>query len=191
MINVLFAGNDKIFDGILTCMLSILMRTKTREPFTFYIFTMDVSHIKEEYKALSINDIEFLDKVAKEYNIENRVIRKDVIALYNEEFAHCPNEMTYCSPYTLLRLFADKMDNMPDKLLYLDVDIMFQRDIRLLYNTNINEYEYAAARDHYGKYLIHPNYINAGVLLINMKMIKKTHLFEKARKLLRCFKFLF
>lgn len=191
MINILFAGNDKIFDGILTCMLSILIRTKTREPFTFYIFTMDVSHIKEEYKALSIKDVDFLDKVAKEYNVKNRVIRKDVIELYNKEFAHCPNEMTYCSPYTLLRLLADKIDAIPDKLLYLDVDIMFQRDIKLLYHTNIDKYEYAAARDHYGKYLIHPNYINAGVLLLNMKMIKKTQLFEKARKLLKIKKLIF
>ena len=191
MINILFAGNDKIFDGILTCMLSILIRTKTREPFTFYIFTMDVSHIKEEYKALSIKDVDFLDKVAKEYNVKNRVIRKDVIELYNKEFAHCPNEMTYCSPYTLLRLLADKIDAIPDKLLYLDVDIMFQRDIKLLYNTNIDKYEYAAARDHYGKYLIHPNYINAGVLLLNMKRIKKTQLFEKARKLLKTKKLIF
>ena len=46
MINVLFAGNDGVFDGILTCMLSIFLRTTTKEPFTFYIFTMDVSHIK-------------------------------------------------------------------------------------------------------------------------------------------------
>ena len=191
MINILFAGNDKIFDGILTCMLSILIRTKTSEPFTFYIFTMDVSHIKEEYKALSIKDVDFLDKVAKEYNVKNRVIRKDVIELYNKEFAHCPNEMTYCSPYTLLRLLADKIDAIPDKLLYLDVDIMFQRDIKLLYHTNIDKYEYAAARDHYGKYLIHPNYINAGVLLLNMKMIKKTQLFEKARKLLKIKKLIF
>ena len=36
MINVLFAGNDGVFDGILTCMLSIFLRTTTKEPFTFY-----------------------------------------------------------------------------------------------------------------------------------------------------------
>ena len=53
MINVLFAGNDGVFDGILTCMLSIFLRTTTKEPFTFYIFTMDVSHIKSSYIAIS------------------------------------------------------------------------------------------------------------------------------------------
>ena len=58
------------------------------------------------------------------------------------------------------------MDEIPDKLLYLDADILFNRDITLLYNHDISDYEYAAARDHYGKYLINPNYINAGVLCL-------------------------
>ena len=43
MIDILFCGNSKIFDGILTCMLSILKRTDTKEPFNFYIFTMDIA----------------------------------------------------------------------------------------------------------------------------------------------------
>jgi len=191
MINILFAGNDKVFDGILTCMLSILIRTKTREPFIFYIFTMNVPHIKREYRALSVEDAAFLDSVAKEYNVHNCVIRLDVIDLYNKEFANCPNERTYCSPYTLLRLLADEIDEIPDKLLYLDADILFNRDIKLLYNIDITEFEYAAARDHYGKYLIHHNYINAGVLLLNMKMIKKTGLLEKSRNILKKKKLLF
>lgn len=70
-------------------------------------------------------------------------------------------------------------------------DILFNRDITLLYNHDISDYEYAAARDHYGKYLINPNYINAGVLLLNMKKIRQTGLFSKARKLLSEKKLLF
>ena len=46
-------------------------------------------------------------------------------------------------------------------------------------------------QDHYGKYLLNPNYINAGVLLLNMKQIKQTGLFEKARTLIRTKKLLF
>ena len=43
-------------------------------------------------------------------------------------------------------------------------------------------YEYAAARDHYGKYILNPNYVNAGVILFNMKECRRTGLFDKARK---------
>lgn len=111
--------------------------------------------------------------------------------LYEREFAYCPNEQAYCSPYTLLRLFADVVEGMPDKLLYLDVDILFQRDITLLYDIDVSNYEYAAARDHYGKYLLNPNYINAGVLLFNMKRIKETGLLQKARELIKTKKLTF
>lgn len=191
MINLLFSGNDKVFDGILTCMLSIMKRTETKEPFHVYVMTMDVSHIKPEYKAVSNEQICYLGEILKEYNAKNVIEKLDVTGFYSEEFAACPNEQCYCSPYTLLRLFADKIENIPDKLLYLDVDLLFNRDIRLLYDTDIEGYEYAAARDHYGKFLLNPNYINAGVLLFNMKEIKKTGLFEKARALIKTKKMLF
>ena len=76
-------------------------------------------------------------------------------------------------------------------MLYLDVDILFQHDIEMLYNINVTDYEYAAARDHYGKYLINPNYINAGVLLLNLAKIKETGLLVKARKLIQTKKLMF
>ncbi len=185
MINILFSGNAGVFDGILSCMLSILKRTQTKEPFRFFVYTMDVTRIKPEYQAVSEAQIAFLNKIAKKYDSKNEVIRVDVTELYEREFGGCPNEQAYCSPYTLLRLFADIVEGMPDKLLYLDVDILFNRDITFLYNIDISGYEYAAARDHYGKYLINPNYINAGVLLLNMKEIRKTGLLAKARNLIK------
>lgn len=185
MINLLFSGNGKVFDGVLSCMLSIFKRTKTKEPFRIFVYTMDVTRMKPEYTAISEKMITFLDKVAKQYNSNNAVIRVDVTALYEKEFAHCPNEDAYCSPYTLLRLFADEVPDMPDKILYLDVDILFNRDICLLYDTDVSDVEYAAARDHYGKYLIRPDYVNAGVLLLNLKKIKETGLLVKSRKLIR------
>jgi lipopolysaccharide biosynthesis glycosyltransferase len=184
MINILFCGNDKVFDGMLCCALSILKRTQTSEPFSFYIFTMDVSHIKESYLPLSDAQADFFRGVVKQYNEQNEVIKIDVGDIYKREFSACPNEDAYCSPYTLIRLFADLAD-LPSRVLYLDVDVMFNRDIRLLYDTDIEGYEYAAARDHYGKYLVHPNYINAGVLLFNMDEMKRTGIFVRARELIK------
>lgn len=191
MKNILFSGNVKVFDGMLTCMLSIFKRTNSKEPYNFYIFTMDVSHIKQDYIPVSDKQVEFLQQIAKDYNPNNLVTKIDVTDIYMEEFDNCPNENAYCSPYTLLRLFADKIPEIPDKLLYLDVDILFNREPELLYDVDVEGYEYAAARDHYGKYLLNPNYINAGVLLFNMKEIRKTGLFEKARHLIKTKKLLF
>lgn len=191
MINVLFSGNTTVFDGVLTCVLSILKKTKSDEPFRFYIYTMDLPRIKPEYVAISNDKIQFLTDIVRKYNKDNQVVKVDVTDIYETNFGGCPNEGAYCSPYTLLRLFADIVPDMPDKLLYLDIDIMFNQDIKLLYDVDVTDYEYAAARDHYGKYLINPNYINAGVLLLNLKKIKETKLLEKSRQLIKTKKLMF
>jgi lipopolysaccharide biosynthesis glycosyltransferase len=191
MINILFSGNQGVFDGMLTCLLSVVKRTDTKEPFHVFIYTKDVSYLNPKYVPVSSGAVEILDGVLKKYNPLNQVDRIDVTEIYKKEFGGCPNEQCYCSPYTLLRLFADMVEGMPDKLLYLDADILFNRDICLLYDTDIEDYEYAAARDHYGKYLLNPNYINAGVLLFNMKKMRQTGLLKKARTLIKTRKLLF
>lgn len=191
MVNILFCGNYKVFDGMLTCALSILKRTDSFEPFTFYVFSMDVSRIKPEYTPVTEKQMEFFESVITQYNPENKAVLIDVTDLYEAEFKECPNEDAYCSPYTLIRLFADKVEMLPDKILYLDADIMFNRDVHLLYDIDVGEYEYAAARDHYGKYLVKPNYINAGVLLFNLDRMRKTGILEKARALIKTKKLVF
>lgn len=185
MINVLFCGNDKVFDGVLTCALSILKRTQTKEPFTFYLYTLDLTNLNPAFRAISEQSASFLGEVVKEYNSDNRVVLIDVKDVYDKELAGSPNEASSYSPYAMLRVLADLIENMPSKLLYLDADILLNRDIRLLYDINVEDYEYAAARDHYGKYLVNPNYINSGVLLLNLEKIKETGLFSKARGELR------
>lgn len=191
MINILYCGNDKVFDGMLTGALSILKRSRGDEPFRFFIFTMDVSRIRPDYLPVSERQLAFFRSVIKEYNDENDALLIRVDGLYGQYFAGCPNEGAYCSPYTLIRLFADLVPEIPEKLLYLDADVLFNRDLHLLYDTDVSEVEYAAARDHYGKYLIHPNYVNAGVLLFNMKKARETGLFDKARAQLRAKKLVF
>ena len=191
MVNILFCGNSGVFDGMLTCILSILKRTESSEPFGFYIFTMDVTHLDDKYTPVSDGQASFLESVVKKYNPQNAVTKVDVTELYMTQFSGCPNEGAYCSPYTLIRLFADQVDVIPDKILYLDADILFNRDVRLLYDKNVSQVEYAAARDHYGKYLIRPDYVNAGVLLFNMARIRETGLLQKARELIKNRKLVF
>lgn len=189
MINILLCGNKKVFDGALSELISIT--NKTKEAITCYIFTMDVSRIKPEYTCIEDEQVEFLDQVVKSKNPENKIIKADVTNIYEREFANCANETAYCTPYTLLRLLADLVPGMPDKLLYLDIDMMANDDISPLYHTDIEEYEYAAVKEKYGCWLIRPDYINAGMLLLNMKKIKETKLLEKARERIKTKKMLF
>lgn len=189
MINLLLCGNEKVFDGALTQLISITNRTKT--PINCYIFTMDLTRLKPEYTAIRDEQVEFLNKVVKSKNAENQVTKVDVTALYEQEFMKCANESAYCTPYTLLRLLADLVPEIPEKLLYLDIDIMVGGDLSKLYNIDITDYEYAAVKEKYGCWLIRPDYINAGMLLLNMKKIKETKLLEKARHLIKTRKMLF
>ena len=185
MINILYCGNEGVFDGILTSMLSILRRSELSEPMRFFVFTMDVSHLRADYVPISDAATKFLDEAVKEYNPENEVIKIDVTEHYMREFSGCPNEDAYCSPYTLIRLFCDLIPQIPDKLLYLDADVMFNRDVHLIYDIDVSEVEYAAARDHYGKYLVSPNYVNAGVMLFNMTAVREGGLLARARELIK------
>ena len=190
MINVLYAGNDKVFDGVLTSALSIVMRMKEQRELNIFIFTMDITRINEKYTPMTERHRAFLEKTLREYNEKTNVLLCDVTEIYERELRENANEGCYCSPYTLLRLLADLTD-MPDKLLYLDCDVMLCKDISLLYDIDIEDFEYAATTDHYGKFFINPRYINAGVILFNMKKCKENGLFEKARELIRKKKLLF
>ena len=187
--NILLCGNEKVFDGALTQLIS--MANKTAEAIKCYIFTMDLTRIKPEYTAISDEKIEFLNEVLKTKNPNNEVIKIDVTKIYEEEFGHCKNENAYCTPYTLLRLLADLVPCIPDKILYLDIDMMIADDITKLYNIDVSEYEYAAVKEKYGSIFIWPDYINAGMLLLNMKKIKETGLLKKARELIKTKKMIF
>ena len=189
MINLLLCGNEKVFDGALTQAISITNRTK--EPINCYILTMNLTRLKPEYMSINDEQIEFLNKVVKSKNKKNQVTKIDVTDLYEKEFMNCANENAYCTPYTLLRLLADLVPEIPEKILYLDIDMMVAKDISELYNIDISEYEYAAVREKYGSIFIRPDYINAGMLLLNMKKIKETKLLEKARNLIKKRKLIF
>lgn len=189
MINLLLCGNEKVFDGALTELISIINRTS--EVINCYIFTAELTRIKPEYTPIKDEQVDFLNEVVKRKNQKNKVTKIDVTKIYENEFKNCVNEGAYCTPYTLLRLFADLVPEIPDKLLYLDIDIMVGRDIAQLFNINIEEYEYAAVKEKYGCWLIRPDYVNAGMLLLNMKKIKETGLLKKAREKIKTKKMLF
>ena len=189
MINILLCGNKKVFDGALTELISIINRTK--ETINCYIFTMNLSRLKPDYLSITDEQIDFLNEVLQEKNKDNTVFKIDVTDLYEEQFGNCKNEGAYCTPYTLLRLLADLIPQIPDKILYLDIDMMANKDIAELYNVDISNYEYAAVKEKYGSVFIWPDYINAGMLLLNIKKIKETGLLEKARYLIKTRKMLF
>lgn len=182
--NLLYCGNEGVFDGVFTSALSIVKRLKKPRPIRLYLYTMSLTRLKSAYLPITNEQANFIQTSLQKYNADTQVLLRDVTDLYETHLHQNANENCYCSPYTLLRLLADLTD-APNKILYLDADVMANKDISALYDIDVSGYCYAAARDYYGKFLVHPRYINAGVLLLNLQKIRKTGLFERARELLR------
>lgn len=189
MVNILLCGNKKVFDGALTQLLS--MTARTEESIHVFLMTMSLERLREDFTAITDEQAAFLNRVIREKNPQNLVEKLDVTELYEREFGGCVNETAYCTPYTLLRLLADLCSGMPDKLLYLDIDVMIAGDIGTLWNVDVTGYEYAAVKEKYGCWLIRPDYVNAGMLLLNLAEIRETGLLAKARERIRTRKLLF
>ena len=189
MINLLLCGNEKVFDGALTQLIS--MTNRTAEPVHVYLMTMELTRLREDFTAITDGQAAFLDRVLKRKAPGSLAEKLDVTDLYERELGGCVNEGAYCTPYTLLRLLADLVPGIPDKLLYLDIDIMIAGDIKQLYDIDVSEYEYAAVKEKYGCWLIRPDYFNAGMLLFNMRRVRETGLLKKARDRIRRKKMLF
>ena len=183
MLPIIYSGNKGIFDGVLISLLSIIENTS--DNVNVYIFTMDLTEQNEKFQPITPSQCSYLDSICKEKNPNSFVRLVDVGEYYKETMLDSPNTKTSYTPYTFLRLYADRLDFLPDKVLYLDTDTVCAKDISILLNTDISDYEFAGSLDHYGKHFIDPTYINAGVLLFNLKKIRETGLFKKCLNMLK------
>lgn len=91
----------------------------------------------------------------------------------------------YISPATYLRLFIPSLlPQSVDKVLYLDSDIIVNTNIEELLNTDISNNTLAAVEDAPNNSVILRNknqpYFNAGVLLLNLKELRKKDFLSEA-----------
>ena len=99
------------------------------------------------------------------------------------------NINTRFTPYCMLRLYADLIDEIPDKIMYLDNDVVCLKNPIDFYNIDNSNYELVGVLDYYGSHFYKKNifkkdYLNSGVLLLNVRLIKESKLLEKCRE--RC-----
>ncbi len=183
--DILYCGDEKIEDGLILSILS-LMRT-VEEPLHIYVLTMEIQVGEKKYHAIPPAFTAALDRAVKEISGENFVVLFDLTELFCEEIPEA-NMDTRFTPYCMLRLFADKISELPDKVLYLDNDVICRRDCSGFFHQDIFEYEFAGVPDYYGRWFFRRNifkmdYQNSGVLLLNMRMLRRTGLLQKCRQL--------
>jgi lipopolysaccharide biosynthesis glycosyltransferase len=183
MINIVYCGNAGIFKGI--CMSLLSAQEATKEPLSVAILTGDFTSLDKRFVPFSEKQRAALEEALKKKNSESSIRVVDVTVPFNKELAGSPNCKSSYTPYTLLRLFLDELPDVPDKLLYLDADTIVMKDLSLLFSTNLGDNYCAWVKDRFGRYLINPHYCNAGVILLNIPLLKKDGIFEKCKAMLR------
>lgn len=190
--NILFCGDSNAEDGVLITTLSLLQH---EQELHLYILTMKTKNDEKNFYPFSDHAVSLIDHLIKEKNPRSTVQLIDITELYEKEAPH-PNQNTRFTPYAMIRLFADEIPGLPNRILYLDNDIIIRKDITNFYNQSLDNIEFIGVLDFFGRWFFHNqwkifDYINSGVLLLNLKYIKQTGLFSKVRYLMRTKKMFF
>ncbi len=182
--NLLYCGDSNFEDGLIISILSILKHEK-RE-LNIYVLTMAYETHDKKYFPVSSTTIKKLDKLVKKTNPKSFVKLIDITDIYHK-YELSANAETRFTPYCMLRLYADLVD-LPSKILYLDNDVVCMNSFSSFYDIDNSNYELVGVLDRYGSWFFRKkfwqrDYLNSGVLLLNLDMIKQTNLFTKAREM--------
>ncbi|WP_125589318.1 glycosyltransferase [Companilactobacillus jidongensis] len=185
--NILYCGDSNIKDGLLISILSLIKNTNG--PFKIYVLTADIKTSQKEYYPIDDRTIKYLDSILKKSNQQNNINKIDITNLFDSN-KPTANMQTIFTPGCMLRLYADQVSLLPARILYLDTDVICRKDFSDYYYQNLNGYEVAGVLDYYGKWLFHNcitsfDYLNSGIMLLNLEMIRRTGLFRKCRTMCR------
>lgn len=178
----MFSGDKGVCQGIFLSVLSICKHTN--ENLNFYILTANL----DGRDAIPQSFVDKLQSVIDVKTKNHKVILLDISEQF-KSYLPLANIRTRFTPFCMLRLFADMVSEIPDKILYLDTDVICRADFKDFYNSDISDIEIVGVPDRYGKWffgnVFKRDYLNSGVLLLNMAQIRKSGLFEKCRIMCR------
>ena len=180
-IPLLYCGNKSVFGGMVISLLSITKHCK--EPLDVFLMTMDLREIDPVYLPISEEQRVYLETICYLANSESRVTLLECGDLYRESLLNSPGQENRYTPYTFLRLYADRFPQIPDKLIYLDTDTVAVGNVSELYRQELDGAELGGIRDYYGCHFFGVNYFNAGVLLLDLAKIRETGLFRRSLEL--------
>ena len=184
--NVLYCGDGNIERGLIISVMSLLKNIS--DELHIWVLTTEMDFGDKHITPVKDDVISALGEYMKGYNKSNSITLIDTTELFKNEVPAI-NMGTRFTPCCMLRLFSDEVSEIPDKIMYLDNDVVCRGDPSVFYNQDMTGYEIAGVLDYYGGWFFRRNpfkrdYLNSGVLLMNMDMIRKTGLFKKCRK--RC-----
>lgn len=177
--NILYCGDARIARGVLISILSLVKHNKG----VMHIYILTFAY--QDIKPMRAKTAKVFDEIVKKKNPKSFVKLIDATQVFQDNLPE-RNMGTYFTPGTMLRLYMDRIMELPkDRILYLDYDVVCRGDISEFYNTDLEGYEVAGVLDIYGRYWYRPHFpkmehMNAGVMLFNMPECVKTKMFERA-----------
>lgn len=136
--DILYCGDKNIEDGLIISVLSLLKNVKTN----INIYVLTINSKKWNINGVTQNCIDVLDNKMKLVNKENSIKKIDITELFEKEIPY-QNMQTRFTPCCMLRLFADEINELPDRILYLDNDVICRKDCQDFYNQDMEGYEIA------------------------------------------------
>lgn len=193
--NILFCGDHNAEDGVLISTLSLLKNTDAE--LHLYVLTMYIQNAEKNFQPFSKQAADYIRSLLVKKNPKNTLELIDCTSLFIQE-PPTANMGTRFTPYAMLRLFADQLPQIPDRILYLDDDVLVRQDLTSFYEQNLDGIELVGVLDYWGRFFFHNfkqhkvfDYLNSGVLLLNMKEIKHTKLFARVRHMMQVKKMFF
>ena len=177
MMHIVFCLDNNYVPYCATTIASIIANNQA-EKVTFHLFVDGITDANRGMMQEWINGIE--GKGIRFYDLSEA------------DFKDFPVGNAYVNLTTYFRLvIQDKLPDI-DKVLYLDCDTIVNDSLSELWNTDMEGFAVAGVRDRVNdsirlynrlRYPMIDGYVNAGVLLINLKKWRECQVFDKAKEL--------
>ena len=177
MMHIAFCLDNNYIPFCATTIASIFANNQV-EKITFHLFVDGITDANRGMMQEWINGIE--GKGIRFYDLSEA------------DFKDFPVGNAYINLTTYFRLvIQDKLPDI-DKVLYLDCDTIVNGSLSELWNTDMEGFAVAGVRDRVNdsirlynrlRYPMVVGYVNAGVLLINLKKWRECQVFDKAKEL--------
>lgn len=194
MMNIALAGDRNVLSGIELVIYSTMLHNKNIH---WYILTMDIAvpdrdgQMRQFYGITDEPTQTWLKWLVHFMDYNSDITFVDCAELYQQHLEHSVNRHTGFTPYASLRLLADlfmpfendpqKMKPDDDFLLYLDADVIVQKNLESMYWGTLQwDQDYAAytlpeACGGFGELI-------SAVILFNLRRIRHTGLLNNARR---------
>ena len=164
MINVGIACDENYSKYAGVVIASVLSNSKQDDTLCFYILTDGLSeNIKAEILKL---------KEIKDCEIKFITLEEKLFEAYKSIKTH-----SYIPICTFYRLKLSSILPDVDKIIYLDCDVVVNKSLNELYNSDLGENIVGGVRDINRRMLkLNPSYVNAGMLVMDLKKIREQNI---------------